>query len=93
MAEGLEVIVGVGTSVPGGNDVVNFIGGNQKSGLKTLFAKRMFGYIQVTDGTPAPTVNFVMVGGTLEAVIIPFGDDFMSVAVAAVADQFRTSGI
>lgn len=60
--------------------------------LQTLFAKRMLGNISVADCTPAPTVDFVVIGRTLIFVVFPSGLGLVFIAVATVG-KFRTTGV
>jgi hypothetical protein len=61
LAKAHEIGKIMSAALVGGNYVMNFIGGNIFAGLEAFFAKRVLRNIQVADGTPTPTVDFVVV--------------------------------
>jgi hypothetical protein len=92
LAERDQVIFGMAASLIGGDDMVNLSGGNQAPRLETFFAEGMLGDIPVTDGMPAPTVDLVVVGGTVVLVILPTGSGLMLETVA-LSGQSGTAGV
>ena len=93
LAEGHQVIIRMGTASFRRDDMMDFVNRNQTPGLKALLAKRMLGYVQVTDGAPASAINLVMLRGTLSSVIFPSREGFMLQAKTAFPDRIGTAGI
>lgn len=73
-------------------DMMDFLGRNVPTVSKAALAKRMLLDVQVTDGMPAPTVNFVGVRAAAVLVILTVRLRSMDFAVPAVG-QVRTAGI
>jgi hypothetical protein len=74
------------------DEMMDFVGRNVKSVIKTFLTERMLIDIQVTNLTPTRTVNFVMVGRANVSVILPPGDGLMLWAVTVEGD-LGTTGV
>jgi hypothetical protein len=83
----------MGTATFRRNDVVYFVGGNEKPGLQAFLAERMLGDVYIADGTPAAAIDLVAAGSALVFVILPRGESLVSVAIAPAADERRAAGI
>jgi hypothetical protein len=81
------------TATLGRDDMVDFIGGDEKSANKTVLAQRVLGEIQVANLTPPPTVNSVVVGKAMGGVILSGGGEFVGVTVTSLPNHFGTIGI
>jgi hypothetical protein len=92
LAEGHQVILGVGAALIDGKYVVDFVRRNQAPCLQALLAKRMFGNISVTNLPPAISIYLVVVGRTLVFVVFPPGFGLVFIAVAPIG-KFRASRI
>jgi len=66
------------------------IGRNKTVVLQAFLAERMFGYVQVTDDTPAVIVVLRI---TISTVIFAGSDSLMGIAVASFADGDRAAGV
>ena len=82
LAEGHEVIFSMGAAAINGENVMNFIGGDETTGLKALFAERVLGNVSVTNLPPAITVDLVVIRRALVFVIATAGGGLVIGAVA-----------
>jgi len=73
--------------------MVDFISRNIKSTLQAILTKRVLGNIQLTDFTPPPTVNLVVVGRPLSSIILTSGDGFVSRTVLSLTNKLGATRI
>jgi hypothetical protein len=81
----------MGTAAINREYMMDFIGGDEASGLEAFSAKRVLCNVQVTDGAPARTVNFTVVWSVM-FIVLAAGDSFVFGTKAFTGD-LRTSGI
>ena len=93
LAKGHEIIIGMGTAAINGEYMVDFIGGDEAASFEASLAERVLGNIQVPDVTPAPTVDFVTVGGAAVAVVLAGSDGLVRRTVTAFPDGLGTAGV
>ena len=92
LAEGHEVIFGMGAAAINGKNMMDFIDGDETTGLETLFAERVLGDISVTNLPPAVTVDLVVIRRALIFVIAAAGGSLMISAVA-LGGELGTTGV
>jgi len=76
-----------------GQDVVNLVGRDEATSLKATLTERMLGDIQVTGGTPVPTVNLIVVGGTIDLVVLTTSNGLVLGAITPFTDALRAAGV
>jgi hypothetical protein len=92
LAKGAKVGVIMCAAVGDRLDMMDFLGWNVPTVSKAALAKRMLLDVQVTDGMPTSTVNFVRVRAAAVLVVLTVRLRSMDFAVPVVG-QVRTAGV
>ena len=92
MAQGLKIVLAVGTALIDGNFVVDVGSGNKAANCFAEFTQGMTADVQVSDLAPAVAVGLVVAGAAAVFVILAGRDGFVQGA-EALGGQFRAAGV
>ena len=91
-AQGNQVVPGMGAAFRQGLLVVNFFRHHIPAMLQTQFAKRMAGYVSISDLLPGPAVPF-FTHRTAFILFVPLGDDLLMLLTVPTVRQVRAAWI